>query len=948
MYSKFDFLSIESTFTFTLTNINGFKKKRKKYASGRVLVSTPRQPGQYNFSLAEAGKICTHCEKDFKSLWNLKRHLEEYHHIHEILSNVEAYVGAALQNQLNMDQSNKDSISKNEIFESDLDEDITEFNVIDSDVSDTEISDESENENDNGKNGNFADLDTGNYLYEAILSSMTTSAESISLSVEEDVNVFANGVLSFENLESFVPKNYPFKNLQTMIMLALIDGDNDMLSRRIIKKILFAMNLVLKLQEEAINTKIPFTLPRFDALLNFQKRKKSTMLVFKSKIVKFDLSDGTQMEVCFNLPSEHLKLLAANPKTSKKIFLLPDRTPDQAVCLQQGEKWRTHPLFQRPMWTIDNIDFWHGDVVKLKADQNNVCFLIESFHTIKNSYIFCCGYNIWSSGAGKFGIEITCSDIPIERLDSVLPTPSSSLCYSISPTTVSSLISLHSSLLGISHFMRRHVSEEHRVQSNHRLFYRVAISPISLFTDDTSGNTTVQSNPYECGIRKKKGVTGASMLPTIVKDVQLMEGGILMYSHEYKEFILAYAPLVWIEADMPCHSMLCDILGPTSLYPCRICYVELQRKVENLKDEDYYTKRHKNRTKQHYIAAAPSLDKLIVIPDISLIYDKHTAEFLRFKNTITHILLDLQSFDPLQDTPVEILHVILLGIAEYLINDLVNSVLVKKDELRQLMGYLKNYEQSKGMSQKFTRLLSGCGSYLGRDYKCLIQILLVILVIKFTGNPVLKNITPCFIQLGQLCSLVFVRAIESDLETYIHEVDTAVKGLIKQLLVYDKNCELNGHNPYTSKLKAQLLTHLPDNIRRFGTPLHFEMEKGEQFNKHIREHLFHTNKLNTSKDIGLKFAKQTMMRHILDGGSWPIENGLRLSCGKGVKAYIDNTASVHKFWNSLFGGSREFADNNNDGSIVNSELCDDTFALFMLMHSGSQTIHPIIGKVSSF
>ncbi|OAD69439.1 C2H2-type zinc finger transcription factor [Phycomyces blakesleeanus NRRL 1555(-)] len=778
-------------------------KKRKKYTPGRVLVPTSRQPGQYNFSLAEAGKICTHCKKDFKSLWNLKRHLEEYHHIYETLPNVEAYVGAALQNQLNTDQSNKDSISENGIFESDFDEDITEFNVIDSDVSDTEISDESENENNNRQNGNFADLGTGNYLYEVILSSITMSAESISSLVEEDIDVFANGVLSFENLESFVPKNYPSKDLQTMIMLALIDSDNDMLSRRIIRKILFTMNLVFKLQKEAINTKVPFTLPRLDALLNFQKRKKSIMPVFKSKIVKFDLSDSTQMEVCFNLSSEHLKLLAANPKTSKKIFSLPDQTPDQA----------------------------HGDIVKLKADQNNVCFLIEFFHTMKNSYMFCHGYNVWSSETGKFGIEITCSDIPIERLDCVLPTPSSSLCYSVSPTTVSSLIPLHSSLLEIPHFMRRRVSEEHWMIHLELRLYN-------------------QTHMNVGGIRKKKGVTGASMLPTIVKD---------------------------IEADMPYHSMLCDILGPTSLYPCRICYVELRRKVENLKDEDYYTKRHKNRTKQHYIAAASSLDKLIVIPDIPLIDDKHMAEFLRFKNTSTQILLDLQSFDPSQDTPVEILHVILLGIAEYLVNDLVNSVLIKKDELRQLTGYLKDYEQSKGISQKFTRLLNG-----------------------------------------------YNLAIESGLETYIHEVDTAVKGLIKQLLVYYKNCELNGYNPYTSKLKAHLLTHLLDNIRRFGTPLHFETEKNKQFNKHIREHLFHINKLNTSKNIGLK-----------------------LSRGKDVKTYIDNNASAHKFWNVLFGGSREFADNNDDSSIVNSELCDDTFVLFMPMHSGSQTVHLIIEKVFS-
>ncbi|KAL0073092.1 hypothetical protein F4703DRAFT_1724392, partial [Phycomyces blakesleeanus] len=65
-----------------------------------------------------------------------------------------------------------------------------------------------------------------------------------------------------------------------------------------------------------------------------------------------------------------------------------------------------------------------------------------------------------------------------------------------------------------------------------------------------------------------------------------------------------------------------------------------------------------------------------------------------------------------------------------------------------------------------------------------------------------------------------------------------------------------------------LLTHLPDDLQRFGTALHYETEKGEQFNKHIREHLMHTNRLNTSRDVCLKFAKQAVMRHVIDGGSW--------------------------------------------------------------------------------
>ncbi|OAD81170.1 hypothetical protein PHYBLDRAFT_138712 [Phycomyces blakesleeanus NRRL 1555(-)] len=83
-----------------------------------------------------------------------------------------------------------------------------------------------------------------------------------------------------------------------------------------------------------------------------------------------------------------------------------------------------------------------------------------------------------------------------------------------------------------------------------------------------------------------------------------------------------------------------------------------------------------------------------------------------------------------------------------------------------------------------------------------------------------------------------------------HNVDSAVNTLTAKLYAFDK---ANVDNPkYTSlcnKAKAHNMTYLMEDIRRFGPALNFETEKGKQFNKHIREHLIHTNWLNTSRDV---------------------------------------------------------------------------------------------------
>jgi hypothetical protein len=180
-----------------------------------------------------------------------------------------------------------------------------------------------------------------------------------------------------------------------------------------------------------------------------------------------------------------------------------------------------------------------------------------------------------------------------------------------------------------------------------------------------------------------------------------------------------------------------------------------------------------------------------------------------------------------------------------------------------------------------------------------------------------QTIIPVLKKLGLLSSLVFVRSIGSNAERYITVVDTAAREFITALHEFDEKVQTP--TPFCYLPKVHLLLHLADDIRRFGCALNFETEKGEQMNKFIREHVRHTNGHNPAKDITIRFRKEEMLRHIIDGGYWKDQDGHSVKIGAHAKLWLDTNRK--DFSVTLLGGSRPLEDNNYAHQEIKAGVC---------------------------
>ncbi|KDN33343.1 hypothetical protein RSAG8_13566, partial [Rhizoctonia solani AG-8 WAC10335] len=197
--------------------------------------------------------------------------------------------------------------------------------------------------------------------------------------------------------------------------------------------------------------------------------------------------------------------------------------------------------------------------------------------------------------------------------------------------------------------------------------------------------------------------------------------------------------------------------------------------------------------------------------------------------------LFIQELDVNQDTPVEILHVILLGISKYFWHDAVScQSATSKEELKARIDSLDvnglNLSPLRGAT-----LVQYAKSLTSQYFQAIVQI----------GPFVLHGLLPpcvfdAWLALSHVAPLAFQQEIE-DIEVYLPRLILAIDALLQATVLWSPQ--------WFNKPKFHVLLHLPEHICRFGPAALFATEMFESYNAIICLRSIHSNRHAPSHNI---------------------------------------------------------------------------------------------------
>ncbi|KAH7879373.1 hypothetical protein F5879DRAFT_771436, partial [Lentinula edodes] len=166
--------------------------------------------------------------------------------------------------------------------------------------------------------------------------------------------------------------------------------------------------------------------------------------------------------------------------------------------------------------------------------------------------------------------------------------------------------------------------------------------------------------------------------------------------------------------------------------------------------------------------------------------------------------------DPHRDTPVEILHVILLGYLKYFWRDAISRLSEPKKEI--LVNHLCSIDvSSMGLSQLAGEtLVKYARSLTGRDFRAIAQVAPFVLY-----DLVPKECYDAWLSLSALVPLVWQPVIQ-DLDSYLVTLELAIDRFL--------DCAVNWTPRWFNKPKFHIIKHLPMHIRRFGPAILYATE----------------------------------------------------------------------------------------------------------------------------
>ncbi|KAJ7814354.1 hypothetical protein B0H14DRAFT_3747837 [Mycena olivaceomarginata] len=258
--------------------------------------------------------------------------------------------------------------------------------------------------------------------------------------------------------------------------------------------------------------------------------------------------------------------------------------------------------------------------------------------------------------------------------------------------------------------------------------------------------------------------------------------------------------------------------------------------------ESYKTKRGAETKRAALEAAVASLPRQ---HDESSLAKKRRAQHLNYVSLMIAVSAGL---DPHQDTPVEILHVVLLGFVKYLWRDLIQQLKGKDEKKELLVTRLSSFNVSGlGISPLAGKtLVQYSGSLTGRDFRAIAQVAPFVLY-----DLVSRDCFETWQALSKIIPLIW--------QPEINDIESHLALLTKEIDHFLLSAGLTSQN-------STFFLHLPAHIRRFGPVILFATEAFESFNAIIRAKSVHSNRHAPSRDIAHAFAQGNRIRHLLRGG----------------------------------------------------------------------------------
>ncbi|KAF8145504.1 hypothetical protein K438DRAFT_2097776 [Mycena galopus ATCC 62051] len=332
-------------------------------------------------------------------------------------------------------------------------------------------------------------------------------------------------------------------------------------------------------------------------------------------------------------------------------------------------------------------------------------------------------------------------------------------------------------------------------------------------------------------------------------------------------------------SDNPMQAEVCSCMGATANYLCRKCKIG-GNQGDKATDEGYHAMfscgeaRSKNSIfkvvqQQIHLACEGNETELKKSYTSSGVKDKYTKYWIndilsQFKkavqngepkpqvtdalkkwvkdhsNEIYSPFLTTDSVDAPRDTPIELLHTILLGVLKYLWHVTHTSWTSAQKKLFELHLQATN---TSGLSIEGIR-----AGYISTVF----QIHDLVDETKFQAWKAL----------GDLAALLWMPEID-DMETYCQPPHSIVNFL-------DSFAEIDPSKMVT-KVKTHLLTHAPANVHLFGPLLGAITEAFESFNGVFRGASILSNHRAPSRDIAIWLAALEGVKHRAAVGAWPLK-----------------------------------------------------------------------------